>query len=154
THGRASPLYGFDLEAARAFAALPEIEHRRIGGLVVGFDRLLYRLRHVRVPRCRRQIVAMMAPVRKPKDWGKAGHTAAGSASPQAYRGGAMALACSYAIVFEPTSLAQWCRPMSDGFESLFITAHDGLKLHVRAYGPRGAARLPVMCLPGLARTS
>lgn len=37
---------------------------------------------------------------------------------------------------------------------SHFITAPDGLKLHVRAYGSRAATRLPVMCLPGLARTS
>ena len=43
---------------------------------------------------------------------------------------------------------------MPDGFDSHFITAQDGLKLHVRSYGSRGAARLPVMCLPGLARTS
>jgi pimeloyl-ACP methyl ester carboxylesterase len=37
---------------------------------------------------------------------------------------------------------------------SHFITAPDGLKLHVRAYGSRAATRLPVVCLPGLARTS
>jgi pimeloyl-ACP methyl ester carboxylesterase len=37
---------------------------------------------------------------------------------------------------------------------SHFITAPDGLKLHVRAYGSRVATRLPVVCLPGLARTS
>jgi pimeloyl-ACP methyl ester carboxylesterase len=36
---------------------------------------------------------------------------------------------------------------------SLFVTAQDGVKLHVRSYGPRGAA-LPVVCLPGLARTA
>src|SRR5689334_18628661 len=35
---------------------------------------------------------------------------------------------------------------------SHFITAQDGLKLHVRAYGSSAAA-LPVVCLPGLART-
>ncbi|MEW6451708.1 MAG: alpha/beta hydrolase [Pseudomonadota bacterium] len=40
------------------------------------------------------------------------------------------------------------------GAESLFIAAPDGLKLHVRAYGPRGASALPVVCLPGLARTA
>jgi pimeloyl-ACP methyl ester carboxylesterase len=36
---------------------------------------------------------------------------------------------------------------------SVFVTAPDGLKLHVRSYGPRLAPSLPVVCLPGLART-
>jgi pimeloyl-ACP methyl ester carboxylesterase len=35
----------------------------------------------------------------------------------------------------------------------MFVTAQDGLRLHVREYGPRTAAALPVVCLPGLART-
>ena len=39
-------------------------------------------------------------------------------------------------------------------FTSLFISAPDGLKLHVRSYGSRLAAALPVVCLPGLARTA
>jgi pimeloyl-ACP methyl ester carboxylesterase len=35
---------------------------------------------------------------------------------------------------------------------SLFVTAQDGLRLHVRAYGARTSTALPVVCLPGLAR--
>jgi pimeloyl-ACP methyl ester carboxylesterase len=42
---------------------------------------------------------------------------------------------------------------MSDPI-SHFITAHDDLKLHVRAHGARATTALPVVCLPGLARTS
>ena len=41
-----------------------------------------------------------------------------------------------------------------DNGESLFVTATDGLKLHVRSYGPRLATGLPVVCLPGLTRTA
>jgi pimeloyl-ACP methyl ester carboxylesterase len=41
---------------------------------------------------------------------------------------------------------------MSDPI-SHFISAQDGLKLHVRAYGARATTALPVVCLPGLART-
>ena len=37
---------------------------------------------------------------------------------------------------------------------SHFITAQDGLKLHVRAYGSSANSALPVICLPGLARNS
>jgi pimeloyl-ACP methyl ester carboxylesterase len=37
---------------------------------------------------------------------------------------------------------------------STFISAPDGLKLHARCWGPRAARRLPVICLPGLARTT
>jgi pimeloyl-ACP methyl ester carboxylesterase len=37
---------------------------------------------------------------------------------------------------------------------SAFITAPDGLKLHVRCYGRRSALATPVVCLPGLARTA
>lgn len=40
------------------------------------------------------------------------------------------------------------------GFRSLFISARDGLKLHVRDYGSLAALSLPVVCLPGLARTA
>lgn len=38
--------------------------------------------------------------------------------------------------------------------QSIFVTASDGLKLHVRCFGPRLARELPVVCLPGLARTT
>jgi pimeloyl-ACP methyl ester carboxylesterase len=37
---------------------------------------------------------------------------------------------------------------------STFVTAPDGLRLHVRCYGRASAAGTPVVCLPGLARTS
>ena len=43
---------------------------------------------------------------------------------------------------------------MPDRFTSIFVSAHDGLKLHARCYGRRSAAALPVVCLPGLARTA
>ena len=38
------------------------------------------------------------------------------------------------------------------GCTSLFVTAQDGLKLHVRAWGARGGRGLPIVCLPGLTR--
>jgi pimeloyl-ACP methyl ester carboxylesterase len=37
---------------------------------------------------------------------------------------------------------------------SLFISAPDGLRLHVASYGSAGAPALPVICLPGLSRTA
>jgi pimeloyl-ACP methyl ester carboxylesterase len=43
---------------------------------------------------------------------------------------------------------------VSADYVSRFVTAQDGLKLHVRCYGARASTALPVMCLPGLARTS
>jgi pimeloyl-ACP methyl ester carboxylesterase len=39
-------------------------------------------------------------------------------------------------------------------YESRFVTAPDGLRLHLREYGRRLAPRLPVVCLPGLSRTA
>jgi pimeloyl-ACP methyl ester carboxylesterase len=36
---------------------------------------------------------------------------------------------------------------------SVFVTAPDGLRLHVREYGARAAPALAVVCLPGLTRT-
>jgi pimeloyl-ACP methyl ester carboxylesterase len=35
-----------------------------------------------------------------------------------------------------------------------YVTAQDGLRLHVREYGERIAPGLPIVCLPGLARTT
>jgi pimeloyl-ACP methyl ester carboxylesterase len=45
---------------------------------------------------------------------------------------------------------------MSDAVtgSSTFISARDGLRLHARCYGRRSTHRLPVVCLPGLARTA
>jgi pimeloyl-ACP methyl ester carboxylesterase len=40
------------------------------------------------------------------------------------------------------------------GFISRFISASDGLQLHYRDYGPVAATALPVICLPGFARTA
>jgi pimeloyl-ACP methyl ester carboxylesterase len=40
------------------------------------------------------------------------------------------------------------------GFADAFVTAHDGLTLHVRRYGSRHASAHSVVCLPGLARTA
>jgi pimeloyl-ACP methyl ester carboxylesterase len=40
-----------------------------------------------------------------------------------------------------------------DAGSSTFVTAQDGLKLHVRIYGERSAPGVPVVCLPGLTRT-
>ena len=38
--------------------------------------------------------------------------------------------------------------------KSVFLTAPDGLRLHVRDCGSRSAQALPVVCLPGLSRNS
>jgi pimeloyl-ACP methyl ester carboxylesterase len=40
------------------------------------------------------------------------------------------------------------------GFADRFITAPDGLRLHVRDYGGRFGTRLPAVCLPGLSRNA
>jgi len=37
---------------------------------------------------------------------------------------------------------------------SVFVSAPDGLRLHVQEYGPAAAPALSVVCLPGLARTT
>jgi pimeloyl-ACP methyl ester carboxylesterase len=38
--------------------------------------------------------------------------------------------------------------------KSVFLSAGDGLRLHARVYGRNTTPRLPVVCLPGLARTA
>jgi pimeloyl-ACP methyl ester carboxylesterase len=43
---------------------------------------------------------------------------------------------------------------MQNDATSIFISAADGLRLHARCYGPRSARATPVVCLPGLARTT
>ena len=42
---------------------------------------------------------------------------------------------------------------VADSGTSTFVTVQDGLRLHVREYGRRVAPGVPVVCLPGLART-
>lgn len=42
---------------------------------------------------------------------------------------------------------------MAETGRSIFVSAPDGLRLHVREYGVRSAPTLPVVCLPGLTRT-
>ena len=42
----------------------------------------------------------------------------------------------------------------SGSASSRFMTANDGLKLHVRCFEPSATGKLPVVCLPGLARTA
>jgi pimeloyl-ACP methyl ester carboxylesterase len=43
---------------------------------------------------------------------------------------------------------------LSQGFASVFVTAQDGLTLHVRRYGSGHACAQSIVCLPGLARTA
>lgn len=43
-------------------------------------------------------------------------------------------------------------KPIRTG-NDIFVTAQDGLRLHVREHGSRTSPALPVVCLPGLART-
>lgn len=43
---------------------------------------------------------------------------------------------------------------MQNDAVSILLSAPDGLKLHVRCHGKRTAAATPVVCLPGLARTT
>ncbi|MFT0892640.1 alpha/beta fold hydrolase [Pseudochelatococcus sp. G4_1912] len=39
-------------------------------------------------------------------------------------------------------------------FRNVYLSAKDGLKLHVREYGPRVSERPTVVCLPGMARNA
>ena len=43
---------------------------------------------------------------------------------------------------------------MTVGFADLFVSAGDGLRLYARDYGSHHVENLPVVCLPGFARTS
>jgi pimeloyl-ACP methyl ester carboxylesterase len=54
----------------------------------------------------------------------------------------------------EPCSHSAAGTDLSQGFASAFVTAHDGLTLHVRRYGSRHASARSVVCLPGLGRTA
>jgi pimeloyl-ACP methyl ester carboxylesterase len=42
---------------------------------------------------------------------------------------------------------------VSDTGRSTFVSASDGLRIHIREYGPSRSPALPVVCLPGLTRT-
>jgi pimeloyl-ACP methyl ester carboxylesterase len=43
---------------------------------------------------------------------------------------------------------------VQEGSAGYFVSAPDGLRLHARSYGARDRRRTPVVCLPGLARTT
>src|SRR5262249_33945829 len=53
----------------------------------------------------------------------------------------------------EPCSHSAAGTDLSKGFASVFVTAQDGLTLHVRRYGSGHACAHSIVCLPGLART-
>jgi pimeloyl-ACP methyl ester carboxylesterase len=55
--------------------------------------------------------------------------------------------------VSEASAFAVGSHP-NQAFASVFVTAPDGLTLHVRSYGSRLTSAVPVVCLPGLARTA
>ncbi len=44
--------------------------------------------------------------------------------------------------------------PTVEAYAECYVSSGDGLRLFARDYGPRAASALPVVCLPGLARTS
>ncbi len=49
---------------------------------------------------------------------------------------------------------AQQTLASDTGYRSRYVTASDGLVLHLRDYGPIDSALTPVVCLPGIARTA
>lgn len=51
------------------------------------------------------------------------------------------------------TSVYTEASPRGD-FRDVYVSAKDGLKLHVREYGPAVSDRPAVVCLPGMARTA
>src|SRR5262249_21011277 len=44
--------------------------------------------------------------------------------------------------------------PSEANYSDHYVTAQDGLRLHLREYGSPSASGLPAVCLPGLARTA
>jgi pimeloyl-ACP methyl ester carboxylesterase len=52
-----------------------------------------------------------------------------------------------------PHLLTEPNRGAPEAGTSVFVSAQDGLRLHVREYGTRGAPGLAVVCLPGITRT-
>ena len=52
-----------------------------------------------------------------------------------------------------PHLLPEPNRGVREAGTSIFVSAQDGLRLHVREYGRRGALGLAVVCLPGITRT-
>lgn len=56
--------------------------------------------------------------------------------------------------VSEPGSDSAAGADSSPGFASVFVTAHDALRLHVRRYGSAHIHAHAIVCLPGLARTA
>jgi pimeloyl-ACP methyl ester carboxylesterase len=53
----------------------------------------------------------------------------------------------------QSAQLARQDDPAEGPGKSMWVTAPDGLKLHVKEYGSREAPGMPVVCLPGLARS-
>jgi pimeloyl-ACP methyl ester carboxylesterase len=57
--------------------------------------------------------------------------------------------------VFRLISVTEFSPPADENdARSIFVSAPDGLRLHVREYGHADSPALPVVCLPGLTRTA